>query len=114
VIFSEAVKRRILPGLEPLFDPVASAEGSQTQIQAPDLACVRQCQKKRNAPSLRRSICSNIRRHPAGEKNDNTPTNRSIRASAGQKVVPFRDVYFFAGAVALPPEPRMALKKSDD
>lgn len=73
-----------------------------------------QSPKKRTCPLPKRRICSNMRRHAAGEMSGNTPSITSIRASACQKVVPSTAAYFFAGAEALPPEPRMALKKSDE
>lgn len=70
--------------------------------------------KNRICPSLNLRICSNIRRQPAGEKNGKSPSIISTQASASQ-IVPLSTPrgYFFDGA-APAPDPRIALKKSDE
>ncbi len=70
--------------------------------------------KKRICPSLSLRIFSNIRRQPAGDKNGNGPSITSRHARASQIVLLSTGrAYFFAGA-APAPDPRMALKKSDE
>ena len=69
--------------------------------------------KKRIWPLLILRIFSNMRRQPAGEKNGSRPSITSRQAKASQNVLLSKANYFLAGAVPAP-EPRMALKKSDD
>lgn len=78
--------------------------------------------KKRSCPSRNRRICVNVRRHAAGDINGSKPSMTSTRASAIQNVPLSKAracaAYFLAGlaegAALLPPEPRIALKNSDD
>lgn len=64
-----------------------------------------------------------MRRHAAGDVNGSKPSMTSTRASATQNVPLSKArasaAYFLAGlaagaALVLPPEPRIALKNSDD
>ena len=66
---------------------------------------------------LRPRIFSNMRRQPLGDMRGSSPSITSSRASAFQRMLPSKMIYFLPGAAAVPlllPEPRMALKKSDD
>lgn len=70
--------------------------------------------KKRICPSLILRICSNIRRQPAGDKNGKSPSITSRHARASQIVLLSTPrTYFFDGAAPVP-DPRMALKNSDE
>ena len=73
--------------------------------------------KKRICPLLRARIRSNMRRHPEGEIRGSNPSITSSSASACQSVLVSKADYFFTGAAdaaELLPDPRMALKKSDE
>jgi len=75
-----------------------------------------QSPKKRICPSLIFRICSNVLRQPPGEMKGSAPSSTSMKASASQTTLPstMKD-YFLPAAGAVPkPEPRMALKKSDE
>ena len=61
-----------------------------------------------------RSMLSNIRRQPEGEKNGNIPSITNRHAKASQMVLPSTAERYFLGGAAPAPEPRMALKKSDE
>ncbi len=69
--------------------------------------------KKRIWPSLSDRICSNMRRQPVGEAKGSKPSITSTSASASHRVSALT-LYFFGAAAEPPPEPLMALKKSDD
>lgn len=74
-----------------------------------------QSPKKRICPSDILQICSNNRRQPDGDTKGNRPSNTSTSANASQTLLPSTDNYFLrAGALAPSPEPRMALKKSEE
>ncbi len=74
-----------------------------------------QSPKNRICPLLRPRIFSNMRRQPLGDMRGSSPSITSSRASAFQRMLPSKMIYFLPGAAAvLLPEPRMALKKSDD
>ena len=68
--------------------------------------------KKRICPLLMASICSNMRRQPPGEMKGKRPSRTSRQARASQSVPLSKGRYFFGAVPA--PEPRMALKKSED
>src|SRR6185312_3196670 len=79
--------------------------------------------KKRSCPSCNCRICTNTRRHLAGDTSGNRPSMTSTRASAVQNVllstVGASGAYFFAGrtdaaAAAGAPPSCMILKKSED
>ena len=72
--------------------------------------------KKRICPSVILHICSNILRHPDGVKKGSKPSKTRTSAKANPMLLPSTgNVYFLrAGVLAPSPEPRMALKNSDD
>ncbi len=73
-----------------------------------------QSPKNRICPSLIFRICSNILRQPPGETKGSAPSSTSMKASASQRTSPSTMKDYFLPAAGAAPEPRMALKKSDD
>ncbi len=88
----------------------SSQVSSQRQARPIDML---QRPKNRSCPSLRCKICSKVRRQPPGEMNGSRPSTTNTRARACQRVSTSKLVYFL-GAAAAAPEPRMALKKSEE
>ena len=95
----------ILPGLSP------GSQGVTHQIITKPPRMLNRA-KKRICPSLSVSSWENIRRHPSGDANGNTPSMTSTKAIASQMVSLLKAYFLEVPAGAMPP--RNTLKNSED